>query len=564
MKLYKYVTLDRLDILRNGMLRFTQPEVFNDPFELSVTFGSVHRSGGNDLEKAARRSSGNLGQILSMMLDETLRITAQGVNRYWSGRVGVLSLAERPDNLLMWAHYAADHRGFVIEFDADHDFFHRQESEDDRFRHLRRVAYSNERPSVAMEEYNAIDALLAKSLDWEYELEWRMILPLSTSDRRIDGGDTPVHLFALPPECVCGVILGCRTTASQRWEMAQFLTEDRRYRHVTMREARLDPEAFRLHLDPSPTLPLARAARALEDDRKAEALGHLDEAIELRPDEPRYVIARAMVHVQMEDWPALKRDLEGLDEYSFWSEEVWALRHTLAERDGDWRSVLDAVDHALERDDPPPELYFQRGFVLLKLEENEAAARALDRYLELRPEDPEGHRRRGQADYRAGDLEAALARVDRAIDLAETPARYRVMRAHLLEDLERVPEALAEMDLVIGEAPEDAGDYGYRAWLHQRSEDTDSAIADLDRALDLEPADVDLRLRRARLLHLARGRRDLAIADLDVVIRERPEDPGAYRVRAHLHRQLGDEAKADSDLETARRLEEALDREPSD
>ena len=32
--------------------------------------------------------------------------------------VGVLSLSETPNNLLMWAHYAAGHTGFVLALDG--------------------------------------------------------------------------------------------------------------------------------------------------------------------------------------------------------------------------------------------------------------------------------------------------------------------------------------------------------------------------------------------------------------------------------------------------------------
>jgi len=34
LKLYKYVVPDRVDVLQNGSIRFTQSEYLNDPFEL--------------------------------------------------------------------------------------------------------------------------------------------------------------------------------------------------------------------------------------------------------------------------------------------------------------------------------------------------------------------------------------------------------------------------------------------------------------------------------------------------------------------------------------------------
>jgi hypothetical protein len=37
-----------------------------------------------------------------------------------------MRLSEVPDSLLMWAHYAASHTGFIVEFDGWHPYFHQQ------------------------------------------------------------------------------------------------------------------------------------------------------------------------------------------------------------------------------------------------------------------------------------------------------------------------------------------------------------------------------------------------------------------------------------------------------
>jgi len=217
MKLYKYFTFDRLDVLRSGLIRFTQPHLFNDPFELATTMGSVYGCGSPD--KPLAGAPGQLDQIFSMMFDEMFRVTAQGIRGYFCEQIGVLSLAERSDNLLMWAHYGDEHRGFVLELDADHPFFDRRESSADRYRHLCKVAYPDDRPLVAMDEYNAIDGLLSKSREWSYEQEWRMFLPLDSSDRQVELEGTTIHLFAIPPECILSVIVGYEVISNTagRW-----------------------------------------------------------------------------------------------------------------------------------------------------------------------------------------------------------------------------------------------------------------------------------------------------------------------------------------------------------
>ena len=49
------------------------------------------------------------------MQDTILRLTLEHAPNV----IGVLSLSEKRDNLLMWAHYAAQHTGFVIGFDSE-------------------------------------------------------------------------------------------------------------------------------------------------------------------------------------------------------------------------------------------------------------------------------------------------------------------------------------------------------------------------------------------------------------------------------------------------------------
>jgi hypothetical protein len=99
-------------------------------------------------------------------LRETFRRIAEGL--------GILCLAERPDNLLMWAHYADHHRGLVIGFDRKNHFFNRKRSANDEFYHLRQVKYSKERPQRFLRHMDAVDVFLTKSEEWAYESEWRM------------------------------------------------------------------------------------------------------------------------------------------------------------------------------------------------------------------------------------------------------------------------------------------------------------------------------------------------------------------------------------------------------
>ena len=53
------------------------------------------------------------------LLEERFEETINGI----ISRLGVLSLTEVPLNQQMWAHYASEGAGFVVELDAQHAFF---------------------------------------------------------------------------------------------------------------------------------------------------------------------------------------------------------------------------------------------------------------------------------------------------------------------------------------------------------------------------------------------------------------------------------------------------------
>ena len=197
MTLYKYVTAERIDVLKNGLIRFSQPSVLNDPWDMRphverlftdndleehvtgalrpqsdeqlVDFMSqivhefVKTNGLSDkspdevrklMSEANTEFPGELRQLFEGAYAETLeRIKevmpelAGVVPEAMDKAVGVLSLTERPDYPLMWSHYAGSHSGLVLAFDETHPFFRspRYGQEDDTGS-PRRVKYALERP----------------------------------------------------------------------------------------------------------------------------------------------------------------------------------------------------------------------------------------------------------------------------------------------------------------------------------------------------------------------------------------------------------------------------------
>jgi hypothetical protein len=276
MSLYKYLSACRTGMLDEGLIRFTQPGAFNDPFEMQPFFQSlapddhIEQQFLSEGESILKAEYGNLPlqlrslipyefiqQYAAMKQQETLDglkhlccYAAGEVNQAvlpaFDRKIGILSLTEKHDNLLMWAHYADSHQGFVIQFDENHSFFSEKLRSHDALRQLRKIAYSHHRPNLTLSSVENIDVLLTKSDDWEYEQEWRMILPLEECNKRIPQTPYDICLFSLPPDVVKSVIMGCRLSPASKEEIRMILEKRPEYAHVRLMQAQLEKDIYGL------------------------------------------------------------------------------------------------------------------------------------------------------------------------------------------------------------------------------------------------------------------------------------------------------------------------------
>lgn len=245
----KYVLPERTDILENGMIRFTPSEYLNDPFELRPSISHLTREG---IEKCNSPIE---------CTDEDLDFS---MNRYYQTQkfenlfhekareYGILSLTGRKDmcvmpsiffvkpndprmNLTMWSHYAKEHTGFLIEF--SHDFIADLK--------MRKVVYTNDRKILTFEDITKIDdsVFFEKSLHWEYENEWRGILPLSKADK-VD--NEKIHLFKFDKSKVKSITLGCRISEDKKKEIIKILRSDTEYKNTKIYIARVKEKNYEL------------------------------------------------------------------------------------------------------------------------------------------------------------------------------------------------------------------------------------------------------------------------------------------------------------------------------
>jgi DUF2971 family protein len=256
--LFKYLAPDRLEAL-DGWLRCSPPVVLNDVFEMTANFAAwstpaelqtiIAEAWPAKLDGAVadafvaleRHTEVSREQLLALpgakeklqeflrqwtdvtphvsgLLDALLPRLNEVASATMGAAIGVISFTEDRASLLMWAHYAEKHMGFVIEFAPEHPWFDRRRGTEDEFFSLRRVHYQRQRAALVATETTGEEVFLTKGQEWAYEREWRVLIPLEECE--VKGQDTrhgvPISAVRIPREAMRRVILGCRMTAEAR------------------------------------------------------------------------------------------------------------------------------------------------------------------------------------------------------------------------------------------------------------------------------------------------------------------------------------------------------------
>ncbi|MFT5674337.1 MAG: hypothetical protein ACI808_000252 [Paraglaciecola sp.] len=201
LKLYKYMspTVGH-KFLSEPYLRLTPRSCLNDPFEVMpskttrLRLRELSKNHGNT-EESSERFSVELNGFLDLH--------------------GVISLSETYDNLLMWAHYAGEHKGIVVEFEIDESeplstfLLSDVPPSSDSF--FDRVKYRKSRSFPHEFDENHISVVgkhyyLTKSDEWIYEKEHRYILPFTAAnkvivDTRNEAGREDLKYLGIEYEC---------------------------------------------------------------------------------------------------------------------------------------------------------------------------------------------------------------------------------------------------------------------------------------------------------------------------------------------------------------------------
>lgn len=206
-KLFKYRATDKffIDSLVKGDIYFARPDELNDPFDCKVDIKNLISNAAKSLDRA------NAQKLIELLEDEELFDSLQ----YDINRLGICSFSGvfkcDPQQVLMWTHYANNHRGVCIKYEFPKNFV----DQEDEIMGCSNVSYEPEAlttwfksSEILPMDFNSEDfimelakkVLTVKSPSWGYESEIRII--------RLKSGT-----FKIPKSYIKGVCFGLNTSS---------------------------------------------------------------------------------------------------------------------------------------------------------------------------------------------------------------------------------------------------------------------------------------------------------------------------------------------------------------
>jgi len=191
-KIYKYVPFSEgsLCILNNGTIKYSHSNEFNDPFDCVVDY-NIEETIKNisEREDLFERAAEQLGTGLDV-IEEKKKIMLASLEESLTNKtpydsvmdkIGICCFSLKPDNILMWSHYAENHKGFLVEFTTDQSNPDIVESTE-KYLGGYLVEYSDKMPvrSLGLSECESSQEdlykqFLTKSAVWFYESEFRVL-----------------------------------------------------------------------------------------------------------------------------------------------------------------------------------------------------------------------------------------------------------------------------------------------------------------------------------------------------------------------------------------------------
>jgi hypothetical protein len=235
MQLFKYVPLTwsnelteeekarflkRCENIRDDEFWFAKPETLNDPYDCYPFFNynydlatvkKIFEEWNSDETELILKQFPNcktkddIYQLLERIMESEKTSSDTKKHPIWAlqamliklvrvkiANTGILCFTENPKDILMWAHYANNHRGICLDITIPEDTHS-----------LKKLRYTVEQPYFAIHEAmnerhgKLMELFYTKSIHWQHEKEWRMVAREGNIAREIPGASIAHIIYGI-------------------------------------------------------------------------------------------------------------------------------------------------------------------------------------------------------------------------------------------------------------------------------------------------------------------------------------------------------------------------------
>ncbi|MBQ7204203.1 MAG: DUF2971 domain-containing protein [Eubacterium sp.] len=243
--LYKYYSdnPERLETIKSNKMWYSAPCKFNDVFDCDI---SIDEKGvfNSFLKSIPDKRGIKPGSSMWLKIKKEVHSGISSLYDFFEGlkkSMGISCFSESPDSLLMWAHYANNHRGICVEYEL------LEISNMLNFSPVP-VIYDNEKTSFNYLNENTIDSdstrvfvesITSKSPEWSYEKEWRIIRDEGACGSNWDTKNNGALLEMIRPH---SIILGCQAEQDYEKLVHKYCEENR----INLYKMKKDPQLYKL------------------------------------------------------------------------------------------------------------------------------------------------------------------------------------------------------------------------------------------------------------------------------------------------------------------------------
>ena len=232
---YQPFDLDRLNnLLETRTVFLSNASCFNDPWDCKPYFDFTNLDDPVVYERqvewfvrVARRQTPNISEARIHVLTEQLRdrVFLEGkihematISGSIAQRYRIYCLTTNPTSTLMWSHYAKNHTGICLGFCCQNRVFCG----------ALRVEYLDTFPMIDVTDDSietSLLPLLAKSSEWHYEEEYRLIAQEEAETNCEGTLMTQENRMSIPRDALVYVIVGCLMPRCQREDVNRLVRE---------------------------------------------------------------------------------------------------------------------------------------------------------------------------------------------------------------------------------------------------------------------------------------------------------------------------------------------------